>query len=156
MPGFLALFCRGESFVHSRHGDPGEVFDGLETVAEEAVREVLCVGFERGIAAEGGRDFAAAVEDFDGAGVGRGAVWGFLDFGDLDRSESQYFRPQNTVLIDLKGTIGRTWNYIRLCRRRACRRVFRMPVVPTITVSFVCQYSVSILSRNSVNEPSPR
>lgn len=82
---FLALFRRCESFVYPRDGDPSEVFDGLETVAEEAVGEVLCEWFEGGVAAEGGGDFAAAVEDFDGAGVGRGAVWGFLDFGDLER-----------------------------------------------------------------------
>ena len=83
MSGFLALLCRCEPFVYARDGDPGEVFDGLETVAEEAVGEVLGVRLEGGVAAEGGRDFAAAVEDFDGAGVGRGAVWGFLDFGNL-------------------------------------------------------------------------
>ena len=45
LPVFLPLFCRGEPFVDPRDGDPCEVFDGLESVAEEAVGEVFGEGF---------------------------------------------------------------------------------------------------------------
>ena len=67
--------------IYTGDGDAGEVFDGLDTLAEELVWEVLGVGFQLGEATECARDFAATVEYLNGGGGGGRGGGCLLDGG---------------------------------------------------------------------------
>lgn len=60
-----------ETFVDAGDGNTSQVLDGLDTITEETVGEILGKGLQGRVAAQGGGDFTAAVEDLDGLDVGR-------------------------------------------------------------------------------------
>ena len=75
-------------------------------MAEERVGEVLGVGFEGRKAAEGGRDLAAAVEDFDCRGVGGGGCWGYFHFGNVGAFGDHAEGGAESLFVSVSGTPG--------------------------------------------------
>lgn len=72
-----------ETLVDTGDGNTSQVLDGLDTITEETVGDVLGKGLQGRVAAQGGGDFTAAVEDLDGLDVGGGRVGSLAHLGEI-------------------------------------------------------------------------
>ena len=102
----LAALGGFEAGVNAGDGDSGEVLDCFDALCEEGVHEVFGVGLDPRNAADGVGDFASAVEDFDGRGVGWGSVGVCPDFCDvLAALEHAEGGAEGQVADDVEGNV---------------------------------------------------
>lgn len=67
--GVVGHNLRLETLVDTGNGDTGKVLNGLQTFGEEAVRDVLGEGDERGHAAQGSGHLSTTVQNFDSGDI---------------------------------------------------------------------------------------
>jgi hypothetical protein len=95
-----------DTLAHTSDGNTSQIRNGLETIREETIGDVLGQGDQRWHAAQGGGDLAATVEDLDGGDIFGRIVGALAHLGDilalLEHAEGS---TESQIADDIKGQI---------------------------------------------------